>query len=249
MLFDDYLNWINVKVTSQDPDFKGVFGLGERATEDIFMKDGVYSMWARDSLTPDENGKPPGNNMYGTHPFFMYKYKSNNWVGVLYKLANAQDWWIKNNVDAKTVDISTVATGGVADIYIMVGTKPDAVIQTYFELIGTPVLTPQWSLGWNQCRWGYVNTQMLKDVVAGYAENDLPLDVQWSDIDYMNLYRSFEYDHQAFADLPAFVDDLHNNKKMKWVPILDAGLSRRNGGDYEAYNEGLKIDAFMKVNG
>ena len=89
MVFDDYLNWINVKVTSQDPDFKGVFGLGERAAEDIFLKDGVYSMWARDSLTPDESGKPPGNNMYGTHPFFMYKYKSNNWVGVLYKLANA----------------------------------------------------------------------------------------------------------------------------------------------------------------
>lgn len=89
----------------------------------------------------------------------------------------------------------------------------------------------------------------MRDVVAGYAANDLPLDVQWSDIDYMNKYRSFEYDKEAFADLPAFVDDLHKTKNMKWVPILDAGLSRRDGGDYEAYNEGLKIDAFMKVNG
>jgi hypothetical protein len=76
-------------------------------------------MWARDIPTPDETGSLPGANMYGTHPFFMYKHKQNAWVGVLYKLAHAQDWWIKNNIVDGTVDLSTIATGGVADIYVM----------------------------------------------------------------------------------------------------------------------------------
>jgi hypothetical protein len=32
-------------------------------------------MWSRDIPTPDEDGKLPGKNMYGVHPFYMYKHK------------------------------------------------------------------------------------------------------------------------------------------------------------------------------
>jgi hypothetical protein len=75
LLYDEYLNWINVTINTTDTgdNFKGVFGLGERANKDFFFKDGVYSMWTRDSLTPDENGELPGNNMYGVHPIYMFK--------------------------------------------------------------------------------------------------------------------------------------------------------------------------------
>ena len=48
-------------------------GLGERASTDLFYKDGVYSMWNRDIPLTNDDGKPPGKNEYGTHPFFMYK--------------------------------------------------------------------------------------------------------------------------------------------------------------------------------
>ncbi len=89
-MFDQYLNWVDVTVnTMKEGDFKGILGLGERANKDFFFKDGVYSMWARDQPTPDETGTFPSANMYGTHPFFMYKHKPGTWVGVYYKLANA----------------------------------------------------------------------------------------------------------------------------------------------------------------
>lgn len=143
MLFDSYYNHIIAEAnTLKGNDFKGVFGLGERANKDFFYKDGVYSMWTRDIPTPDEDGKLPGKNMYGVHPFYMYKHKEASWVGVLYKLAHAQDWWIKNNKDAGTVGLTTIATGGVADIYVMQGSTPDGVVQNYFSLIGNPVLVP-----------------------------------------------------------------------------------------------------------
>jgi hypothetical protein len=54
-------------------------------------------MWSKDIPTPIDYGKLPASNIYGSHPYFMYKHKSNSWVGVLYKLAAAQDWWIQNN--------------------------------------------------------------------------------------------------------------------------------------------------------
>lgn len=122
MLFDSYLNWIDVTVnTLNDADFSGVFGLGERASHDFFLQDGIYGMWARDQPTPDEMGTLPGANMYGTHPYFMYKHKKQAWVGVLYKLANAQDWWVKNDINGGMVNLTTIATGGVADIYVIQG--------------------------------------------------------------------------------------------------------------------------------
>ena len=42
----------------------------------------------------------------------------------------------------------------------------------------------------------------------------------------MYSYRDFTYDHTKYAGLKEFVDDLHD-KNMKWVPILDAGISAR----------------------
>ena len=50
-------------------------GLGEKATMDLFYPDGVYSMWSLDTANPIENGKVPGNNLYGTHPFYMFRTK------------------------------------------------------------------------------------------------------------------------------------------------------------------------------
>ena len=90
MIYDEYLNWINTRAHTESNDkFRGVFGLGERANKDFFYKDGIYTMWNYDSTTPDETGALPGNNMYGTHPFYMYKHTQGNWIGVFQKIANA----------------------------------------------------------------------------------------------------------------------------------------------------------------
>lgn len=76
MIYDDYLNWIKVHANAEaNENFKGIFGLGERASFDFYYKDGVYSMWSKDIPTPIETGDLPAANMYGTHPYFMYKHK------------------------------------------------------------------------------------------------------------------------------------------------------------------------------
>jgi hypothetical protein len=57
MVYDDYLNWIRVHaVTEKEDDFRGIFGLGERASLDFFFKNGVYGMWSYDAASPIENG-------------------------------------------------------------------------------------------------------------------------------------------------------------------------------------------------
>jgi len=256
MVLTEYLNYMSVTVNT-DKDFRtGVLGLTERVSGDLFLNDGVYSLWARDQPDPVETGKSPGNNMYGIHPFYMGKAPkdadgaSSGWFGVFANNAAAQDWWIKNNQDTGAVDVTTFATGGAGDLYVMTAVSPEEVTKMYHSIVGTPVLTPQWALGWHQCRWGYNTTDALKEVVANYSAAGIPLDTQWSDIDYMKDYRDFTYDKVNFDGLGDFVKDLHD-KQMHYIPIIDAGIAIReneqqDGEKYEAYMDGMQEDIFIK---
>lgn len=90
MILDQHFNLISTSLNSTKADnFMGIFGLGERISSNIFYEDGVYSMWSRDIPSPEETGHTPGNNIYGTHPFYVYKNDVNQWVGVFTKLAAA----------------------------------------------------------------------------------------------------------------------------------------------------------------
>jgi alpha-glucosidase len=65
----------------------------------------------------------------------------------------------------------------------------------------------------------------MKYVVGNYSLFNLPLDVQWSDIDYLFNYRDFTYDHLRYKGLDEFVEYLHKEKNMYYVPIIDAGIA------------------------
>jgi len=68
-------------------------------------------------------------------------------------------------------------------------------------IVGKPVLTPQWALGWHQSRWGYTSLAEVKKVESKFRSFGLPLEVIWTDIDYMNDYRTFSYDPLNFGGL------------------------------------------------
>jgi alpha-glucosidase (family GH31 glycosyl hydrolase) len=145
------------------------------------------------------------------------------------------------------VQLDLIAAGGIQDIFIIIGDDPNEVVQSYHKnIVGTPVTIPQWVLGWNQCRYGYKTLDEVKEVVANYSKYDIPLDTQWTDIDYLNNYRDFTYDDVSYKGLPEFIDELHD-KHMHYIPILDLGISHRPGLDYEAFNEGFDQDVYLKI--
>jgi alpha-glucosidase (family GH31 glycosyl hydrolase) len=116
----------------------------------------------------------------------------------------------------------------------------------YQSIVGTPVLTPQWALGWHQCKWGYATLDEVKEVVHNYTLNNLPLDTQWSDIDYLDRYRDFTYDPVNYAGLGDFVKYLHS-ENLHYIPIIDAGIAQRPDVGYGPYDDGVADDIFVKT--
>jgi len=161
-LMQDF-NHIDATVHADNGNFKGIMGIFEQVASDLFLKDGIYSLWARDEADPAQTGKLPSSNMYGTHPMFMARGKdgadgTQAWIGGFYNLANAQDWRVMNDASSGEVNLKTYSAGGLGDLFFFTGVDPNEIVTKYHTIVGTPVLTPQWALGWNQCRWGYNST-------------------------------------------------------------------------------------------
>lgn len=237
----------NNRLTGQPPE-RQIWGLGEQVTDQFYLQDGIYTFWNRDSATTNYDVTSlPGKNIYGTHPFIMYKGETGDFVGVFFNSINAMDVVIQT-LDGNTKDIIFSTNGGIIDTIVFHDPSPLALIQKYHSIVGKPALVPEWSYGWHQCRWGYNNLDKLKAAVKGYKDNSIPLDTIWSDIDYMEDYRDFTIDAVNFPTLSDWVvNTLHKTDFKHYIPIIDAGISYRPGGTYKAYNDGHTADIFVKI--
>lgn len=132
---------------------------------------------------------------------------------------------------------------GALQFYFIPG-APSEALPRFVELTGRPPLPPRWSLGYHQSRWGYKNEKDIRDIVASFQANDLPLHVVHLDIDYMRGYRVFTVDKNRFPDLANLARDLQK-QNVRLVTILDPGV--KVDAKYDVYQSGLKDGTFCKM--
>lgn len=213
---------------------KYLYGLGERRASYLY-KPGTYSIFTRDQSAIDDG--TPGKQLYGSHPMYLMREASKNWHIMLFRNTAAMDFTFDSN---NGLFFRTVS--GLIDLKFFFGdTNPETVIKQYHSYCNGIALTPFWSHGWHQSRWGIPNFDALKAIVQNYTANDLPLDTIWSDIDYLDNYQIFtispDYQPQNFSAFIKGTPGLH------WVPIIDPGVGV---GPNPAYIQGLKYDIFIK---
>uniref|UniRef100_A0A8C0UNJ2 Maltase-glucoamylase, intestinal-like n=1 Tax=Cyanistes caeruleus TaxID=156563 RepID=A0A8C0UNJ2_CYACU len=199
-----------------------VFGFGE-TEHDAFRHNLDWHTWGM--FTRDQ---PPGYklNSYGFQPFYMGLEKDGNAHGVLLLNSNA--------MGKKTPQFL---------FFSMYFSKILHFSALTWGLVGRPVMPAYWALGFQLCRYGYENDAEIAQLVNDMNRAQIPLDVQYADIDYMERQLDFTLSPR-FQGLPELVQRIQSNG-MRFILILDPAISA-NETNYPAYDRGVQQDVFIK---
>ncbi len=133
--------------------------------------------------------------------------------------------------------------GGELRYYIIVGPAP-RLLERYTELTGRHPLPPLWALGYHQSRWSYTPAERVRKLARDFRAHDVPCDAIHLDINYMDDFRNFTWDHERFPDLPALTAELRA-QGIKLVSIIDPGLQKNR--EYPVYRSGLAGEHFCTL--
>lgn len=214
-----------------------VYGIGENR-HFTFQHNLNFKRWPMFSR---DNGVNWGDyaNLYGVHPFYMcVEDDDGNSNGVLLLNSNAMEV-----VFSPRPSLTYRTVGGILDFYVFMGSSPENVIQEYTGVIGRPYLPPYWALGFQLSRYGYNTLDNLKSATKRMVDNDIPLDVQYADIDHMDERKDFTIDEVNFKNISGYVKELQQ-QNMHFIIILDPALIS-NETNYYPYEIG-KGKMFIK---
>ncbi len=136
------------------------------------------------------------------------------------------------------------AEGGEIVYYVFCGPTPADVIDRYTELTGRTPMPPLWTLGNQQCRYSYMNEAEVREIARGFRDRDIPCDVIYLDIHYMEGYRVFTWNDDRFPDPEGLISDL-GEQGFRVVTIVDPGV--KVDENYSVYTDGREKDLYCKT--
>ncbi len=118
--------------------------------------------------------------------------------------------------------------GGQYTEYVFAGPSMPGILDHYTWLTGRMSPPPLWSLGYHQCRWFDYTQEDVERLAQRHRDEDIPCDALWLDIDYMDGYRVFTWDTEAFPDAPGMLKRLAD-KGFRVITIIDPGVKYEPG--------------------
>ena len=209
------------------------FGCGER-TGGLDKTHSRQVFW---NIDPPVGHTAALNNLYTSVPFVLALHEGRAWgmfVDTGYRLEF-------DLASANADRCGFAVDGGPLIYYVFAGPTPRAVLERYTQLTGRIPMPPRWALGNHQSRWGYKSADEILELARTFRQRQIPLDVLYLDIDYMDGYRVFTWEPTRFPD-PACLTRELAELGVKLVTIVDPGV--KVDETYAVYNSGREADLF-----
>ena len=208
-----------------------LYGLGENVR-------GINKRgWVYESKCSDDGNHTEGkSSLYGAYNFMIVSGKDTFGFFI--------DYPGKVTFDCGYTDLDTLRITVAEenyDFYIIEGESLTDIVHQFRQLVGRSYIPPKWAFGNAQSRWSYMNEDEVREVVANYRANNMPLDAVVLDIDYMEHYKDFTVDAQRFPRFADFAAEM-KAQGIHLVPIIDAAVKVEDG--YDVYEEGVKNGYF-----
>jgi len=209
------------------------YGLGEK-TGNLQKNGNQYTLWNSDVPGYDNND----DAIYQSIPFFI-GIRDHKAYGIFFDntyksyfnfgASNNRFYWFG-------------AEKGELNYYFIGGPEIKKVISSYTELTGKMELPPMWALGYQQCKWSYYPESKVRNVAKTFRDKDIPCDVIYLDIHYMDEYRVFTWDDEKFPNPEMMLADLKKDG-FKVITIVDPGVKADLDG-YKPAIEGMEQNLF-----
>jgi len=210
------------------PILKGtsLYGSGE-AKGSLIRNGKKIKLWNTDNY---KYLKDDGLRLYQSHPWVLGVNSDGSAFGII-----ADNTW-KQLIDI-TDSIRFISESPAFRVIVIQRNSPQEVVQELANLIGKIEMPPLWALGYQQCRYSYVPDTRIKNLADTFRLKNIPCDVIWMDIDYMDKFKIFTFDKLKIPD-PKGVNDYLHQKGFHSIWMIDPGVKVEK--DYFVYESGSK---------
>ncbi|MFB6343512.1 TIM-barrel domain-containing protein [Saccharicrinis sp. FJH62] len=210
-----------------------LYATGEQ-TGNLVRNGTTRRMWNTDNFMYERDN---GVRLYQSHPWVLGVNEDGSAFGVL-----ADNTWQMELSLGKEILFSSA--GPAYRVFVIKGKSPQQVMVKLASLIGTIEMPPLWSLGYQQCRWSYYPASRVKEIADTFRLKQIPCDVIWMDIHYMDAYKIFTFSPERFPN-PENTNAYLHNKGYKSVWMIDPGVAKEDG--YSVYDSGTEKDVWVKT--
>lgn len=212
------------------------FGCGERTGG--LEKTGSYQVFW--NIDPPQGHSASMLNLYTSVPFLLALEDGKAWGLFLDNTHRVEFDLAHEQPDRSWFG----ARAGDLVYYVFCGPTPREVVDRYTELTGRTPMPPLWALGNQQSRYSYMDEAEVREVARQFRERDIPCDVLYLDIHYMDGYRVFTWDRERFPDPEGLLSTLREDG-FRVVTIVDPGIKVDEG--YGVYRDGRAQDVYCKT--
>lgn len=209
------------------------FGFGDKVGP--FNKWGrKYTFWNTDNY-PHHPGADP---LYKSFPFYIFVSKN-----VKYGVFTDYPGFLEIDLDSEGKnELKFKIKGKGFSQYIIIGKSIREILKQYLFLTGKNAAFPKWAFGYQQSRWSYLTEKEVLEVAKKFRKGQIPCDVIYLDIDYMDKYKVFTWNKENFKNYKKMIKKLHDDG-FKISAIIDPGVKVEK--NYEVFEEG-KNRYFLK---